>query len=181
MIDLSLAKGSIILQELLARVLTKQPDEFPLYIIKRLLQTAEFAEWALPSSDNQLLLDAMVEREGEDSEQSGVGELVMCVQRLIEVGCAQNPSGETILHVAAEKGCIHALERLLPAYATLPFDIVPSALSCASPERVEIMFVYSSGLRHGADVHVNPLAVNGDPPLHIAIKLSDEIECLRVM
>ena len=81
MIDLSLAKGSIILQELLARVLTKQPDEFPLYIIKRLLQTAEFAEWALPSSDNQLLLDAMVEREGEDSEQSRIGELEPCNMR----------------------------------------------------------------------------------------------------
>ena len=175
MIDLFLAEGSIVLQELLARVLTKQPDEFPLYIIKRLLQTAEFAEWALPSWNNQLLLDAMVEREGEDSEQSGVGELVMCVQRLIEVGCAQNPSGETILHVAAEKGCIHALERLLPAYATLPFDIVSSALSCASPERVEIVRLL---IKHGADV--NPLAVNGDPPLHIAIKSSDEIECLRV-
>ncbi|KAH0828820.1 ankyrin repeat-containing domain protein [Lanmaoa asiatica] len=175
MIDLLLAEGSIVPDQLLMRVLTKQPDEYPLYIIKRLLQTAAFEEWAVTSWNNQHLLEAIVECEGDDPEQNGVGDLVMCVQRLVEVGCAQNISGETILHIAAEKGCIHAVKRLLSTNTILPLDIISFALRGASPERVDtVRFL----IRHGADA--NPLAVNGDTPLHIAIKSSDEIECLRI-
>ena len=103
MVDLLLAGGSAVPARLLTRVLGEQPHEFPLYIIKRLLQTAEFVKWAATPWDNRRLLEALVD-DGEDHEQV---ELTSAIRRLVQVGCA-----ETLLLVAVERGCIPVVKTL---------------------------------------------------------------------
>lgn len=97
MLDLFLGQGSSIPDRLLTRVLRVHPHQFPLYIIRRLLQTPQFVEWAVTSGDNRQLLEEIVEDE-EDFEQD---DLILATRRLVEVGHA-----ESLLLVAVEKGCI---------------------------------------------------------------------------
>ena len=163
MVDLLLAEGSSVPAGLLTRVLGEQPHEFPLYIIRRLLQTAEFVKWAATPWDNRRLMEALVD-DGEDHEQV---EMTSAIRKLVQVGCA-----ETLLLVAVEKGCI-------PVVRTLFSVDTPSGLSSASHpngqsstrmQRIELLMC-------GAAI-VNAFAANGDTPLHIAMRLSDENRCL---
>ena len=108
MLDLLLAQGSTVPDELLARVLKDRPDQFPLYIIRRLLQMAGILEWATVPWDNRRLLEALVE-DGEDYEQTACGDdLILAIQKLVQAGC-----GETLLLVAVEKACILVVNALL--------------------------------------------------------------------
>ena len=119
-LDLLLAQGSTIPDGLLNRVLRVQPHQFPLYIIRRLLQTAEFVKWAAAPWDNRRLLEAIVEDQ-EDYEHIDRGdELMLATRRLVQVGCT-----ETLL-VAVEKGCIPVVRTLLSMNTSLTTDI-PSA------------------------------------------------------
>ncbi|KAI9566724.1 ankyrin repeat-containing domain protein [Boletus coccyginus] len=154
MLDLLLAQGSTIPDGLLTRVLRVQPHQFPLYIIRRLLQTAEFVKLAVTPWDNRRLLEAVVEDE-EDYEQINCGdELILAARALVQAGC----TGPLLL-VAVEKGCIPVIRNLL-SMTTSSHSDTPS-----SPHPSTIL---------GA------VAGNGDTPLHIAMKLSDENQCLII-
>lgn len=121
MLDLLLAQGSAIPDELLTRVLRLEPHQFPLYIIHRLLKTPEFVKWAATPWDNRRLLEAFIEDE-EYYEQIKGGDILMLTTRaLVQVGCA-----EALLLVAVEKGCIPVVRTLLSMDTTTPSDI-PSA------------------------------------------------------
>ena len=120
MFDLFLAQGSTIPGGLLTHVLRVQPHQFPLYIIRRLLQTTEFVKWAAAPWDDRRLLEAVLE--DEDSEQmNGGDELMLATRELVQAGCM-----ETLLLVAVEKGCIPVVRTLLSMNTSLPSDI-PSA------------------------------------------------------
>ena len=117
MFDLLLAQGSTIPDGLLTRVLRLHPHQFPLYIIRRLLQTAEFAKWAIIPWDNRRLLEAFIDE--EDYEQTiGGDDLMLATRRLVQVGY-----GETLLLVAVEKGCIPVIRALLLIRAAVTSDV----------------------------------------------------------
>ncbi|KAG8220368.1 ankyrin repeat-containing domain protein [Butyriboletus roseoflavus] len=151
MLDLLLAQGSTIPDWLLTRVLRMQPHQFPLFIIHRLLQTAEFVEWALAPWDNERLLEAFVEDEEYYERIKGGDELMHVTKALVQAGCV-----EALLLAAAEKGCIPVIRTLLSINTPSPSDI-PSA-------------------SHPYDA----LVANGDTPLHVAMRLSDENRCLII-
>jgi hypothetical protein len=118
MLDLLLAQGSTIPDGLLNQVLRVKPHQFPLYIIRRLLQTAEFVKWAAAPWDNRRLLKAVIEHE-EDYEQINDGDdLILATKRLVQAGFT-----ETLLLVAVEKGCIPVVRTLLSMNTSLPTDI----------------------------------------------------------
>ena len=115
MLDLLIAQGSPIQDRFLTRVFSMHPDQFPLYIIRRLLQTPEFVKWAAAPWDNQRLLEAIVE-DGEDYEQTNGGEdLTLATRVLVQTGCT-----EALFLVAVEKGCI-------PIIRTILSVLIPSA------------------------------------------------------
>ncbi|KAF8552325.1 ankyrin [Imleria badia] len=151
--DLLLAHGAIVPDRLLARVLGEQPHNFPLYIINRLLQTAEFSKWAINPWENRGLLEALVDDAEDHDQVDGRDEIALALRRLVEVGCA-----ETLLLVAVEKECISVVEALL-SMNTSSLDLCSESHSRAI---------------------VNALAANGDTPLHLAMKLSDENRCLII-
>ena len=166
--DLLLAHGSVVPDRLLARVLGEQPHNFPLYIINRLLQTSEFLKWSINPWENRGLLEALVDDAEDHGQVDGGDTVALALKRLVEVGCA-----ETLLLVAVEKGCISIVEALLS------MNTSSSDLSSAS---------HTHGRPHDLDAGdrvadmrtaiVNALAANGDTPLHLAMKLSDENQCL---
>jgi hypothetical protein len=118
MLDLLLAQGSTIPDGLLNRVLRVKPHQFPLYIIRRLLQTAEFIKWAAAPWDNRRLLKAVIEHE-EDYEQINDGDdLILAAKGLVQAGFT-----ETLLLVAVEKGCIPVVRTLLSINISLPTNI----------------------------------------------------------
>ena len=121
MLDLLLAQGSAIPDGLLNRVLGVQPHQFPLYIIRRFLQTAEFVKWAAAPWDNRRLLEAVVEDEEDYDQINGGDELMPATRALVQVGCT-----ETLLLAAVEKGCIPVIRTLLLVNTSLTTDI-PSA------------------------------------------------------
>ncbi|KAF8415982.1 ankyrin repeat-containing domain protein [Boletus edulis BED1] len=149
MLDLLLAHGSIIPDRLLTRVLSVQPHRFPLYIIRRLLQTAEFITWAATPWDNRRLLEAVFDDEDSYEQINGGDELELVIKGLVQAGCA-----EALLLVAVEKGCIPVIGTLL--------SIKPSS----SPDTLHAI--------------VDAFANNGDTPLHIAMRLSNENQCLII-
>ena len=114
-LDLLLLRGSTIPDGLLTRVLRVQPHEFPLYIIRRLLQTAEFVKWAAAPWDNRRLLEAVVEDEEDYEQISGGDELMLATRGLVQAGCT-----DTLLLVAVEKGCIPVVRTLLSMNTSLP-------------------------------------------------------------
>ncbi|KAH0839350.1 hypothetical protein J3R83DRAFT_32 [Lanmaoa asiatica] len=118
-----------------------------------LTQGTEFVKWAVTPWDNRRLLEAFVEDEEEYEKMKGGDETTFAIRRLVQVGCA-----ETLL-VAVGKGCLPVVRTLLSMITSFPSDI-PSA-SCPY-------------------VIVNPLAANGDTPLHIAMRLSGENQCLSI-
>ncbi|KAF8427221.1 hypothetical protein L210DRAFT_3652657 [Boletus edulis BED1] len=154
MLDLLLAHGSIIPDRLLTRVLSVQPHRFPLYIIRRLLQTAEFITWAATPWDNRRLLEAVFDDEDSYEQINGGDELELVTTRLVQAGCA-----EALLLVAVEKGCIPVIRTLLSMNTPSPSD-TPST---SNPHAI-----------------VDALADNGDTPLHIAMRLSNENQCLII-
>lgn len=117
-VDLLLAQGSIVPDRLLARVLGEQVNDFPLYIINRLLQTAEFMKWAITPWENRGLLEALVDDAEDHGQVDGREELVLASRRLIEVGCA-----ETLLILAVEKGCVSFVEALLSMNTSSASDL----------------------------------------------------------
>ena len=118
MFDLLLAEGSTIPDELLTRVLRVHPHQFPLYIIRRLLQTENFVPWAVAPGESRRLLEALVE-DAEDYEQTFGGEdLMLATRRLVEVGF-----GETFLLAAVEKGCIPIVRALFSINASVASDV----------------------------------------------------------
>ena len=123
MLDLLLAHGSTIPYGLLTRVLRVQPHQFPLFIIHKLVQTAEFVEWAVAPWDNRRLLEAFVEDEEYYEQIKGQDKLMLATRALVQVGCA-----EALFLVAVEKGCIPVIRTLLSMNTSFPSDI-PSA-SC---------------------------------------------------
>ncbi|KAF8552310.1 ankyrin [Imleria badia] len=153
-VDLLLAHGSIVPARLLERVLGEQPHNFPLYIINRLLQTAEFSKWAVNPWQIRGLLEAFVDDAEDHGQVDRRDEVALATGRLVEVGCA-----ETLLLVAVEKGCISVVEDLLSVNISPALD-------------------RSSALQ--AHAIVNVLAPNGDTALHLAMKLSDENRCLII-
>jgi len=118
MIDLLLAKGSIVPDTLLAGVLREHPHDYPFPIIRRLLQTGEFPVWANNPWENRRLLEALLDH-AEDYEQVGGGdELMFGIKRLVQVGCA-----ETLLLVAVERGCVPVIRTLLSMNTSCGLDI----------------------------------------------------------
>ena len=118
MLDVLLAHGSTIPDELLNRVLRVKPHQFPLYIIRRLLQTADFVKWTSAPWDNRRLLEAVMGHE-EDYEQLNDGDdLILAAKALVQAGYT-----ETLLLVAVEKGCIPVVRTLLSINKSLPMDI----------------------------------------------------------
>ena len=133
MLDLLIAEGSAVPDGLLSRVLRLQPHQFPLYIIRRFLQTAEFAKWADAPWDNQRLLEALVEDE-EDYEQVNCGdELFLATRRLVQAGYTEN-----LLLVAVEKGCTPVISTLLSVTTTLSSGTLLASHPCGggSPIRM---------------------------------------------
>ena len=118
MLDLLLAQGSTIPDGLLNRVLGVQPHQFPLYIIRRFLQTAEFVRWAAAPWDNRRLLEAVVEDEEDYDQINGGDELMLAAKGLVQAGYT-----ETLLLVAVEKGCIPVVRTLLSMNKSSPTDI----------------------------------------------------------
>lgn len=123
-VDILLAKGCIVPDRLLSRVLGEQAQEFPLYIISRFLQTAAFIKWAATPWNNRGLLEALVDDAEDRGQADDREELVLASRKLVEVGCA-----ETLLLLAVEKGCISVVEALLS------MDL-PSTLGGASRGRL---------------------------------------------
>jgi ankyrin repeat protein len=162
MVDLLLAEGSAVPARLLTRVLGERPHEFPLYIIRRLLQTAEFVKWTATPWDNRRLMEALVDDE-EDYEQV---ELTSAIRKLVQVGCA-----ETLLLVAVEKGCIPVVRTLFSVDRSSGSSH-PNSESSTRKQRIDLLIC-------GAAI-VNALAANGDTPLHVAMRLSDENRCLVI-
>ena len=114
MLDLLLAQGSTIPGGLLTHVLGVRPHRFPLYIIRRLLETTEFIKWAAAPWDKRRLLEAVLG--DEDSEQiNGGDELMLATRGLVQAGYT-----ETLLLVAVEKGCIPVVRTLLSMNTSLP-------------------------------------------------------------
>ena len=118
LLDLLLAQGSTIPDGLLTRVLRVQPHRFPLYIIRRLLETAEFVKWAATPWDNRRLLEAVIEDEEEYEQINGRDELILVTRGLVRAGCT-----ETLLLVAVKKGCIPVVKTLLSMNTQLSTDI----------------------------------------------------------
>ncbi|KAF8548192.1 ankyrin [Imleria badia] len=154
MLDLLIEQGSPIQDGFLTRVLNVQPHQLPLYIVRRLLQTPEFVKWAAAPWDNRRLLEALVE-DGEDYDQIHSGDELMLVTR----GLVQAGFTESLLLVAVENGCIFVIRTLLSVATSLPSDVLSASYLCAI---------------------ANALATNGDTPLHIAMRLSDENRCLII-
>ena len=128
MFDLLLAQGSTIPDGLLTRVLRVHPHRFPLYIIRRLLQTAELAKWAVAPGENRRLLEAFVEDE-EDCDQTFRGnDLMLSTRRLVDLGY-----GETLLLVAVEKGCIAVVRALFSINASVASDVSSPSQSHGGP------------------------------------------------
>ena len=126
MVDLLLEQGSSIPDRLLTRVLKMHPHRFPLYIIHRLIRTAEFVKWAAPW-DNRRLLEAFVE-DDEDCEQTMDGDgLILTMKRLVQVGF-----GEMLLIVAVEKGCIPVVRTLLSISASMVSDVSVLSQTCGA-------------------------------------------------
>ena len=124
MFDLLLVQGTIIPDGLLTRVLRVHPHRFPLYIIRRLLQTEEFVPWAVAPGDHRRLLEAFVE-DAEDYEQTfGGDDLMLATRRLVQAGCT-----ETLLLLALEEGCISTVEALLSINAPVTPDVSSSSQS----------------------------------------------------
>lgn len=119
-VDLLLAHGSIVPDRLLARVLGEQPHDFPLYIINRLLQTAEFVKWSITPWENRGLMEALVDDAEDNGQVDGRQGLVLASRKLVEVGCA-----ETLLILAVEKGCISVVEALLSMNTSSASDLSP--------------------------------------------------------
>lgn len=108
MLDLLIAEGSTVPDVLLTHVLKVQPHQFPLNIVRRLLQTPEFIRWAATPWDNRRLLEAVVEDEEDYEDIHCRDELVLVTRELIEAGYT-----ETLLLVAVEKGCFPVIKTLL--------------------------------------------------------------------
>ncbi|KAG6375336.1 ankyrin repeat-containing domain protein [Boletus reticuloceps] len=149
MLDLLLAHGSTIPDRLLTRVLSVQPHRFPLYIIRRLLQTAEFITWAATPWDNRRLLEAVFDDEDSYEQINGGDELELVTMGLVQAGCA-----ETLLLNAVEMGCIPVIRTLV------------SMNTSSSPDTLHAT--------------VDAFADNGDTPLHMAMRLSNENQCLII-
>ena len=124
MFDLLLAQGSTIPDRLLTRVLKVHPHQFPLYIIRRLLQTAEFANWTIAPGENRRLVEAFVEDEEDYEDTLGGEDLMLATRRLVEVDWA-----ETLLLVAVEKGCISIVRALLSVNGSVTPDVSLSSQS----------------------------------------------------
>ena len=116
MLDLLIAQGSTVEDGLLTRVLRVRPHKFPLSILNRLVQTAEFVKWAVAPWDNRRLLEAFVDDEDYHEQIKGGDELMLATRALVQVGCA-----ETLLIVAVENGCIPVIKTLLSMNASHPY------------------------------------------------------------
>ncbi|KAI9573047.1 ankyrin repeat-containing domain protein [Boletus coccyginus] len=191
MIDLLLAEGSIVPDKLLARVLGEHPHDYPLPVIRRLLQTGEFPVWANNPWENRRLLEALLDH-AEDCEQvGGEDELMFGIKRLVQVGCA-----EALLLVAVEKGCVSVIgtllsmgdgdelmfgiKRLVQVGCAEALLLVAVEKGCVSV--IGTLLSMNSDVSSASHNHtiVNAVAANGDTPLHVALRLSDEIQCFII-
>ena len=164
--------GCTVPNRLLARVLAQHPHDFPLNIINSLLQTPKFAQWAISPWENQGLLEALVDHAEDDGQADGREDLARATRRLVEVGC-----GETLFLLAVEKGCISIIEALLSMSTSSPSDL--SGLGIAPSFQVFDLNAWER-LADMRTAIVSVLAPNGDTPLHLAMKLSDENRCFVI-
>ena len=170
MVDLLLVQGSTIPDGLLTRVLRVEPHQFPLSIIHRLVRTAEFVQWAATPWDNRRLLELFVEDEEYYEQIKSGDELMLATNGLVQAGCA-----EALLLVAVEKGCIPVIRTLLSMNTSLPSDMPLVSHLCGKSS----IPMQKRSLRFRVTI-VDALAANGDTPLHVAVRLSDESRCLII-
>jgi ankyrin repeat protein len=188
LVDLFLAEGSQVPEHLFdcALPVKESQAKISLTLVRKLLQTDEFVEWALAGQYEQFLLHRAFQQPWYNYHREE-NILVDITCRLIQVGC--NPStydsnGRTALHTVACQGYVSVMQYLLSMEITVPHDILFAAVEaplCSDFwERSALVQMTHILIAKGADVHV--LASNGDSVLHATINHRDEHHgnCLQV-
>ncbi|KAF9223939.1 hypothetical protein BS17DRAFT_126875 [Gyrodon lividus] len=102
-------------------------ERISLRVVRSLLRTDEFAEWATTCEDKQLLLHGVFQRATVMEEEAIIVDIT---RRLIQVGCdpsAPNDDGKTPLYAAVVGGHVSVVEYLFSTGIPLPPDILLAA------------------------------------------------------
>ncbi|KAG8219058.1 hypothetical protein J3R82DRAFT_4814 [Butyriboletus roseoflavus] len=156
---------------LLTRVLRVQPHQFTLFIIHRLVQTAEFVEWAVAPWGNERLLETFVEDEEYYEQIKGGDELMLATRAFSQASCA-----EVLFLVAVETGCIAVIRTLLSMNTSFPLvglqyeckrlivGMQSSRCGCPCGQ-----WGYSSPCSYEADCSPRERDADNKPPIHTAV------------
>lgn len=163
MVDLFLHSGSCVPRELFAGVFTEGHLTHA-RTFSRLLQTDEFAEWAIEVQDEELLLRALDQKryftfDGGLAEQ----DIDVIERRLIQIGSKPPPrSDEASIRYAVSQGHVATVKDMLAKDTTFPPDIILDACrERPNPTMIHLCLDMGGG--------VKVTSPNGDTPIHLVL------------
>ncbi|KAF9225617.1 ankyrin [Gyrodon lividus] len=173
LVDLFLAEWvpQALLDDTLSRV-----KELPFRILRSLVRTDAFAEWASMCRHERLLLHEVLEQGCYFKDDKDI--LSDIARRLVQVGwdaSACNSKGQTPLHIAIANHYVAIVEYLASIQVPLPPDILFAAARARRDPGPMMRLL----IDNGADVHV--LMSDGDSVLHAAMISHYEPECLETV
>ena len=179
MVDLFLHSGSCVPRELFAGVFTEGHLTHA-RTFSRLLQTDEFAEWAIEVQDEELLLRALDQKryftfDGGLAEQ----DIDVIERRLIQIGSKPPPrSDEASIRYAVSQGHVATVKDMLAKDTTFPPDIILDACrERSNPTMIRLSLDMGGG--------VKVTSPNGDTPIHLVLDAQgsedDCLECVQAL
>ncbi|KAF8557491.1 ankyrin, partial [Imleria badia] len=175
-VDLFLKEGSPVAGKLFANALEKRFSSFSASIVARLLQTDQFAEWAVDIDEGHLLRALSPSRySGYPPFHAVHQDIVEMQRRLAQIGCDTSSAfNETYLRHAVSAGHISTVKLILALNIPMPPDIILDASQNGSSNS-EMIHLF---LSRGCDVDV--VSPDGDTALHFIVKSRlPEDDCLQ--
>ena len=182
MVNLFLAEGSLVPQELFVHGLT-HPFRLPGESMSRLVQTDEFTEWAVSLPDEELFSRALDPQWYNWWSWPSQQDMDKIQQRLVQIGL--DPSAwfdETSLCHAVSAGHVSTVRDMLLLNVPFPPDIILDASAGAMPNAEMIRLCLSIG----SDVHIVSASTEATP-LHLTLtdldasSEDDGLESLQVL
>ncbi|KAI9567489.1 ankyrin repeat-containing domain protein [Boletus coccyginus] len=178
-IDLLLFAGCVVPRRLFA--LSTYYYKFPVHVVRRLLETDQFVEWATePKSELPSPLRILEHRPPLAYE----ADIIFIIRRLVQVGVdpAEHDSAHrTALYFAILGGYQAVVVYLLLIGAPFPPDFISVVSRTTSSERIPMLRLI---VEAGADIHARAGGdESGDTTLHLAIRffLNDCLEAVKIL
>ena len=173
MVDLLLSAGSLVPKRLFA--LSTYYYKFPVRIVRSLLETHQFVEWALePGNKLPSPLRILEQRPPLVYET----DIIFIIRRLVQVGVdytEQDSAQRTALYFAIKGGYQAVVVYLLLLGTPFSPDFISIISSITSSERIPMLRLV---VEAGVDVHSH--IHSDDTTLHVAITLFQD-DCLEVV